>query len=152
MRLPRFTLKQIMVWTLAVYLLVIATLIALMQSIQWLDRGSSRGRYFGTAMTAAWCAGLGTLLLGFVRQHGSRFTLRTLVILVAVIAVYLGVCQAVHPVIPTMLVAAGLSVAMLHEVQRVGTERQVFPNAESRRVRERYLLLAVCATPVTISR
>jgi hypothetical protein len=64
--------------------------------------------------------------LGVVRRHNSRFTLRTLTILTATIAVYLGLCQALHPAIPTMTVAAGLSMAMLYEVQRIGTERRPF--------------------------
>ncbi len=80
----------------------------------------------GAAMVAAGCAGLGALLLGVVRRHNSRFTLKTLAILTAVIAVYLGMCQAVHPVIPTMIVAAGLSMAMLYAVQRIGTETQPY--------------------------
>jgi len=89
-------------------------------------------RTLGTAMVAAWCAGLGVLLLGVVRRHNSRFTLRTLCILAALIAVYLGLCQAVQPVIPTMIVAAGLSIAMLYEVQRIGTEAQPYRGRLSR--------------------
>ena len=80
----------------------------------------------GAAMVAMWCAGLGLVLLGIVRQHNSRFKLRTLAILTAVIAVYLGMCQAIHPVIPTIIVAAGLSMAMLYEVQRKGTETKPY--------------------------
>jgi 4-hydroxybenzoate polyprenyltransferase len=72
------------------------------------------------------------LLLGIVRRHNSRFTLRTLAILTAAIAVYLGLCQAIRPVIPTLIVAAGLSIAMLYEVQRIGTEHQPFRGQLSR--------------------
>ncbi len=108
------------------YLVVVAVLIALMQNVRWLDPTGFRTRHLGTAMVATWCAGLGVLLLGIVRQHNSQFTLRTLAILTAVIAVYLGMCQTVHPVIPTMIVAAGLSMAMLYEVQRIGTESQPY--------------------------
>jgi hypothetical protein len=115
---------------LASYLAVLAILIILMQNVPRLD--PSGGRYLGTAMVVAWCAGLGVLLLGVVRRHNSRFTLRTLTILTAVIAVYLGLCQAVYPVIPTMIVAAGLSIAMLYEVQRIGTEHQPFRGQLSR--------------------
>jgi hypothetical protein len=108
----------------ASYLVVLAVLIILMQNVRWLD--PSQGGSLGTAMVVAWCAGLGVLLLGVVRRHNSRFTLRTLTLLTAVIAVYLGLCQALHPVIPTMIVAAGLSIVMLYEVQRIGTEQLPF--------------------------
>jgi hypothetical protein len=111
---------------LARYLVVLAALIALMQNAEWLYPSGFVGKYLGTAMVVAWCAGLGVFLLGIVRRHNSRFTLRTLTILTAVIAVYLGLCQALYPVIPTMIVAVGLSIAMLYEVQRIGTERQPF--------------------------
>jgi hypothetical protein len=117
---------------LASYLVVLAVLIALMQNAEWLYPSGFVGKYLGTAMVVAWCAGLGVLLLGVVRRHNSRFTLRTLTILTAVIAVYLGLCQALHPVIPTMIVAAGLSIAMLYEVQRIGTKSQPFRGPLSR--------------------
>ena len=110
----------------------VVVLVALMQGIPWLDLGGFQGRYLGAVMTVTWCAGLGILLLGVVRQHASRFTLRTLAILVAVIAVYLGLVQTVRPFIPTIIVAAGLSIAMLYEVQRVGTERQPYRGRLSR--------------------
>ena len=42
------------------------------------------------------------------------------------IAVYLGLLQTVRPFIPTIIAAAGLSFAMLYEVQRVGAERQPY--------------------------
>ena len=50
--------------------LAIAVLVTLMQNVQWLDPGGFQGRYLGAVMTGAWCAGLGILLLGVVRQHG----------------------------------------------------------------------------------
>jgi hypothetical protein len=53
-----------------------------------------------------------------VRRYRSRFTLRTLVILTAVVAVYLGLCQTVSPFIPTTVGAAGLSLMMIYEAQR----------------------------------
>jgi hypothetical protein len=111
---------------LASYLVVLALVIILMHNVRWFDPTGFESRNLGTAMVVAWCAGLGVLSLGVVRRHNSRFTLRTLTILTAVIAVYLGLCQVLHPVIPTMIVAAGLSIAMLYEVQRFGTERQPF--------------------------
>jgi undecaprenyl pyrophosphate phosphatase UppP len=117
---------------LASNLVVLAVLIALMQNAEWLYPSGFVGKYLGTAMVVAWCAGLGVLLLGVVRRHNSRFTLRTLTILTAVIAVYLGLCQAVHPVIPTLSVAGALSIAMLYEVQRIGTERQPYRGQLSR--------------------
>jgi len=117
---------------LASYLVVLVVLIILMQNVRWLDPGGFAGRYLGTAMVVAWCAGLGVLLLGVVRRHNSQFTLRTLAILTAAFAVYLGLCQALHPVIPTLVVAGGLSIAMLYEVQRIGTEPQPFRGQLSR--------------------
>jgi hypothetical protein len=54
------------------------------------------------------------------RRHGSRFTLRALVMLTAVLARFLGLCQAIGPVVPTLFAAAGLSVAMLCEAQHFG--------------------------------
>ncbi len=119
---------------LASYLVVVAVLIILMQNVERLYPSGFVGKYLGTAMVVAWCAGLGVLLLGVVRRHNSRFTLRTLTVLTAAFAVYLGLCQAVHPVIPTMIVAAGLSTAMLYEVQRIGTKSQPFRGPLSRLV------------------
>jgi hypothetical protein len=117
---------------LASYLVVLAALVALMQNAEWLYPSGFVGKYLGTAMVVAWCTGLGVFLLGVVRRHNSRFTLGTLTVLTAAFAVYLGLCQAVHPVIPTMIVAAGLSIAMLYEVQRIGTELQPFRGPLSR--------------------
>jgi hypothetical protein len=127
-RIPRAHWRPWLV--LGRYLVVLATLIALMQNVRWLDPSGSG--WLGTAMVAAWCVGLGVLLLGVVRRHNSRFTLRTLSILTAAIAVYLGLCQAVHPVIPTMIVAASCSIAMLYEVERIGTESQAYRGRLSR--------------------
>jgi hypothetical protein len=117
---------------LAGYFVVLAALVAVMQNVRRLDPTGFRTRHLGTAMVATWCAGLGVLLLGVVRRYNSQFTLRTLSILTAVIAVYLGLSPAVHPVIPTMVVAAGLSIAMLYEVQRTGTEAQPYRGRLSR--------------------
>jgi ABC-type enterochelin transport system permease subunit len=114
------------------YLVVLAVLISLMQNVRWLDLSGMAGRHLGTAMVAAWCSGLGVLLLGVVRRHNSRFTLRTLSVLTAAIAVYLGSCQALHPVIPTLIVAAALSITMLYAAQRIGTELQPFRGRLSR--------------------
>ena len=117
---------------LAGYLVVLAALVTLMQNVRWLDPSGFETRNLGTAMVAAWCAGLGVLLLGVVRRHNSRFTLRTLLILTAVIAVFLGLCQTVHPVIPTMIMAAGLSIAMLYAAQHIGAETQPYRDRLSR--------------------
>jgi hypothetical protein len=114
------------------YLVVLAVLIILMQNVPLLDPSGFEGRNLGIAMVVAWCAALGVLLLGVIRRHNSRFTLRTLVILTAAIAVYLGLCQALHAVIPTMAVASGLSAVMLFEVQRIGTEATPFRGQHSR--------------------
>jgi hypothetical protein len=119
---------------LASYLVVLAVLIILMQNVERMYPSGFVGKYLGTAMVVAWCAGLGVLLLGVVRRHNSRFTLRTLTVLTTAFAVYLGLCQAVHPVIPTMIVAAGLSTAMLYEVQRNGTKSHPFRGPLSRLV------------------
>jgi hypothetical protein len=73
-------------------------------------------------MTVAWCAGLLVLALGITRRHRSRFTLRTLALLIAVIAVYLGLCRTVHPVIPTGFLAYALSVVMLYEAHRASVD------------------------------
>jgi hypothetical protein len=45
---------------------------------------------------------------------------------------FIGMCRAVHLVIPTMMVASGLSMAMLYEVQRIGTESQPYRGRVSR--------------------
>jgi len=39
-----------------------------------------------------------------------------------VIAVYLGLCLTVHPVVPTGLLASALSVAMLYEAHRASVD------------------------------
>jgi hypothetical protein len=106
---------------LKVYLISVAALIALMQ-IPGLDPTGFHGRALAVTMTVTWCAGLLVLTLGVVRRHRSRFTLRTLAVLTAVIAVFLGLCQAVHPVIPTGLLACALSVVMLYEAHRAGAD------------------------------
>jgi hypothetical protein len=80
------------------------------------------GRLLRVSMTVAWCAGLLVLGLGVIRQHRSRFTLRTLALVIAVIAVYLGLCQAVHPIIPTGFLAYALSVIMLYEAHRASVD------------------------------
>jgi hypothetical protein len=48
------------------------------------------------------------------------------------IAVYLGLVETVRPFIPTIIAAAGLSVAMLDEAQRVGTDSQPYRGRPSR--------------------
>ena len=103
------------------HLISVAALIALMQ-IPRLDPTGFHGRPLAVAMTVAWCAGLLVLALGVTRRHGSRFTLRTLALLIAVIAVYLGLCLKVHPVIPTGLLACALSVVMLYEAHRASLD------------------------------
>jgi len=108
---------------LKVYMISVPALIALMQ-IPRLDPTGFHGRALAVFMTVAWCAGLLVLTLGVVRRHRSRFTIRTLAVLIAVIAAYLGLCQAVHPVIPTGLLASSLSVVMLHEAHSAGAEDQ----------------------------
>jgi hypothetical protein len=97
-----------------VYLISVAALVALMQ-IPWLDPIGFHGRPIAVSMTVAWCAGLVVLALGVARRHRSRFTLRTLALLIAFIAVYLGLCRMLHPVIPTGFLAYALSVVMLYE-------------------------------------
>jgi hypothetical protein len=116
------------------YLGVLAVLIVLMQSVRLLDPTGYEGRSTGAAMTAAWCAGLGVFLLGVVRRHNSRFTMRTLAILTAVVAVYLGLCRALNPVIPTLIAAAGFSLAMLREVQIADGKPRPFRGPLSRAV------------------
>ena len=99
---------------LAGYLVVLAALVTLMQHVRWLDPSGFETRNLGAAMVAAWCAGLGVLLLGVVRRHNSRFTLRTLSILTAVIAVYLDCvpdCSSRYP--HHDVVAAKSSITML---------------------------------------
>jgi hypothetical protein len=104
-----------------VYLISVAALIALMQ-IPRLDPTGFHGRPLAVSMTVAWCAGLLVLALGVTRRHQSRFTLRTLALVIAVIAIYLGLCQTVHPVIPTGLLACALSVVMLYEAHRASVD------------------------------
>src|SRR5262249_28718589 len=73
-------------------LIVLAGLVVLMCGVPWLDPGRYEGRLFGTFLVTAWCLGLMVWALGIVRQHGSRFTLRTLILLTAAVAVFLGLC------------------------------------------------------------
>jgi hypothetical protein len=103
---------------LGIYLITLSGLVGLMHGVPWLDPARYEGRLFGTLMTFGWCLSLLVWALGVVRRYGSRFTLRTLVILTAVVAVYLGLCRTVSPFIPTTVGAAGLSVMMLYEAQR----------------------------------
>ncbi len=106
---------------LKVYLISVAGLMALMQ-IPRIDPTGGPGGPLAVLMTFAWCVGLLVLALGVTGRHRSRFTLRTLALLTAVIAVYLGLCQAVHPVIPTGLLASALSVVMLYEAHRASVD------------------------------
>ena len=93
------------------YLIAPSTLVALMWGgIPWLDPTGYEGRMYGTFMTFAWCSGLLVWALGIVRRYRSQFNLRSLVILTAVIAVFLGMCRTVDPVIPTTVAAGALSV------------------------------------------
>jgi hypothetical protein len=101
---------------------VIAGLTALMCGVPPLDPGRFEGRYFGTFLTFAWCLGLMVWALGVVRRHGSRFTVRTLVVLTAMVAVFLGLCRILPPTVPVMLGAAGLSAMMLYEAHRPGAD------------------------------
>ena len=103
------------------YLISVVALIALMQ-VPGLDPTGFHGRPLAVSMTVAWCAGLLVLALGLIKQHRSRFTLRTLALLTAVIAVYFGLCQTVHPVVPTALLASALSVVMLYEAHRASVD------------------------------
>jgi hypothetical protein len=117
---------------LTAYLLVIAVLIGLPFTSPWLDPAGSQGGAMRTAMIAAWVAALGVLTLGLVRERRSQFTLRTSVILTAVVAVFLRLYQTINPVVPTMLLAAGLSVTMLHEAGRGDGESRPFRGRLSR--------------------
>ena len=103
---------------LGMYLITLSGLVALMQGVPWLDPTRYEGRLCGTAITFGWCLSVLVWALGVVRRYRSRFTLRTLVILTAVVAVYLGLCQTVSPFIPTTVGAAGLSLMMIYEAQR----------------------------------
>ena len=94
-------------------------IIVLMQEVRWLNPTAYEGRTFGDFLTFAWCAGLLVLALGVVRRHGSHFTLHTVVVVTVVIAVYLGLCQILSPVIPTCFGAAGLSAVMLYEASEL---------------------------------
>jgi hypothetical protein len=69
-------------------------LVALMSGVPWLDPTAYEGRVCGT-LTLAWCLGLLVWLLGIVRRHRSRFSLRSLVILTAFVAVFLSARCAV---------------------------------------------------------
>jgi hypothetical protein len=104
-----------------VYLFSLAGLIFLILVLDQ-TRAPFRGRLLRVSMTVAWCAGLLVLGLGAIRQHRSRFTLRTLALVVAVIAVYVRLCQAVHPVIPTGFLAYAFSVVMLHKAHRASVD------------------------------
>jgi hypothetical protein len=97
-----------------VYLFSVAALIALMQ-VPRLDPIGFHGRPVAVSMMVAWCAGLLVLALGVARRHRSRFTLRTLALLIAFVAVNLGLCRTLHPIIPTGFLAYALSVVMLYE-------------------------------------
>jgi hypothetical protein len=99
---------------LNVYLISVGALIALMQ-IPWLDPIGLHGRPIVVLMGVAWCAGLVVVALGVSSRHRSRFTLRTLALLIAFIGVYLALCRALHPLIPTGFLAYALSVVMLYE-------------------------------------
>ena len=104
-----------------VWLISVAALIALML-IPRLASAGFHGRLLAVPMTVAWCAGLLVLALGVIRRHRSRFTLRTLVLLIAFIAVYLGMCRTLPPVIPTGFLAYALSVVMLSEAHRASVD------------------------------
>jgi hypothetical protein len=103
------------------YLISVAALNVLMQ-IPQLDPVRFQGRPSAIPMAVVWCAGLLVLALGVIVRHRSRFTLRTLALLIAVIAVYLGLCRAVHPLIPTGFLAYALSVMMLYEAHRASVD------------------------------
>jgi hypothetical protein len=98
------------------YLFAIAVLVGL-------NPGSGNVWGISTAMIVVWCLGVGVLTLGAVRFHGSRFRIRTLCLLIVAVAVFMGLCRAMHPVIPTMFVAYGLSMAMLAAAQQGGEPR-----------------------------
>jgi hypothetical protein len=104
-----------------VYLISVAALNALMQVPQ-LDPVRFQGRHLAIPMAVVWCAGLLVLALGVIMWHRSRFTLRTLALLIAAIAVYLGLCRAVHPLIPAGFLAYALSVVMLYEAHRASVD------------------------------
>jgi hypothetical protein len=96
------------------YLISVVALNALMQVPQ-LDPVRFQGRPVAIPMAVVWCAGLLVLALGVIMRHRSRFTVRTLALLIAAIAVYLGLCRAVHPLIPAGFLAYAFSVVMLYE-------------------------------------
>ena len=113
--------------SLATYVLALGVLIIGMNNIRWFDPSRIEGQLIATAMIVSSVGpGLGVLLLGFVRRHRSRFKLKTLLIVTAAIAVYLGLCRAINPVIPTILIAGELSIMMLYEAQRTGGDRWRF--------------------------
>jgi hypothetical protein len=103
------------------YLISVAALVAVMQ-IPWLDPLGFHGRPVRASMTVVWCAGALVLALGVARRHRSRFTLRTLALFIAFIAVFLGLCRMFHPVIPTGFLAYALSVDMLLEAHRASVD------------------------------
>jgi hypothetical protein len=96
------------------YLISVVALNVVMQVPQ-LDPVRFQGRPLAIPLAVVWCAGLLVLALGVVMRHRSRFTLRTLALLIAGIAVYLGLCRAVHPLMPIGFLAYALSVVMLYE-------------------------------------
>jgi hypothetical protein len=104
---------------------VIAGLIALMCGVPPLDPGRAEGRYFGTFLAFAWWLGLMVWALGIVRRQGSRFTVRTLVVLSAMVAAFLGLCRILPPTIPVMFGAAGFSAMMLYEAHRPGVDASI---------------------------
>jgi hypothetical protein len=99
------------------YLTSVVALNALMLVPQ-LDPLRFQGRPLAFPMAVVWCAGLLVLALGVILRHRSRFTLGTLALFIAATAVYLGLCRAVHPLIPTGFLAYALSVVMLDEAHR----------------------------------
>ena len=104
-----------------VFVMSVAALIALML-IPRLAPAEFHGLPLAVSMTVAWCAGLLVLALGVTRRHRSRFTLRTVALLIALIAVYLVLCRTLHPVIPTGFLAYALSVVMLYEAHRASVD------------------------------
>src|SRR5262245_11866148 len=95
--------------TPGLYLLALGGLMALMQ-VPGLDPTGVAGRAFGQLIVVSWCLGLLVWLLGIVRRHQSRFSLRTLILLIGASAIYLGLCRVVPPHIPTLLGIGILSV------------------------------------------
>jgi hypothetical protein len=107
----------------------IAMIIAVMSTVPWLDPGSFQGRGFAVGMVLVWCLGLGLLILGAMRRHGSRFRWRTPVILAAAGAAYFGACQIVLPFIPTIIVGGSIAGMMVYAAQHVSAEQSAKPPA-----------------------